>query len=186
MCIRDSVYGLSWEPDNSGVQTQPYNVELSYDLIKNHVGDEIQILTGTEMDGTASEDAMTKFSTSSSKPYIQTWTYQGITFGSAMAASSSSMYIKKGLAIETYLKNDSSLGAISTIYLKIVDGSKVPTVSTSDNGTDFTALEIPTVAEGEGTYAGYYRYDTAGKPYFKITIGGGDAKITNAVIVGEK
>lgn len=181
-----NVYGLSWEPDNSGVQTQPYNVELSYDLIKNHVGDEIQILTGTEMDGTASEDAMTKFSTSSSKPYIQTWTYQGITFGSAMAASSSSMYIKKGLAIETYLKNDSSLGAISTIYLKIVDGSKVPTVSTSDNGTDFTALEIPTVAEGEGTYAGYYRYDTAGKPYFKITIGGGDAKITNAVIVGEK
>lgn len=181
-----NVYALSWEPDNSGVQTQPYNVELSYDLIKNHVGDEIQILTGTEMDGTASEDAMTKFSTSSSKPYIQTWTYQGITFGSAMAASSSSMYIKKGLAIETYLKNDSSLGAISTIYLKIVDGSKVPTVSTSDNGTDFTALEIPTVAEGEGTYAGYYRYDTAGKPYFKITIGGGDAKITNAVIVGEK
>lgn len=181
-----NVYGLSWEPDNSGVQTQPYNVELSYDLIKNHVGDEIQILTGTEMDGTASEDAMTKFSTSSSKPYIQTWTYQGITFGSAMAASSSSMYIKKGLAIETYLKNDSSLWAISTIYLKIVDGSKVPTVSTSDNGTDFTALEIPTVAEGEGTYAGYYRYDTAGKPYFKITIGGGDAKITNAVIVGEK
>lgn len=181
-----NVYGLSWEPDNSGVQTQPYNVELSYDLIKNHVGDEIQILTGTEMDGTASENAMTKFSTSSSKPYIQTWTYQGITFGSAMAASSSSMYIKKGLAIETYLKNDSSLGAISTIYLKIVDGSKVPTVSTSDNGTDFTALEIPTVAEGEGTYAGYYRYDTAGKPYFKITIGGGDAKITNAVIVGEK
>lgn len=181
-----NVYGLSWEPDNSGVQTQPYNVELSYDLIKNHVGDEIQILTGTEMDGTASEDAMTKFSTSSSKPYIQTWTYQGITFGSAMAASSSSMYIKKGLAIETYLKNDSSLGTISTIYLKIVDGSKVPTVSTSDNGTDFTALEIPTVAEGEGTYAGYYRYDTAGKPYFKITIGGGDAKITNAVIVGEK
>lgn len=181
-----NVYGLSWEPDMSGVQTQPYNVELSYDLIKNHVGDEIQILTGTEMDGTASEDAMTKFSTSSSKPYIQTWTYQGITFGSAMAASSSSMYIKKGLAIETYLKNDSSLGAISTIYLKIVDGSKVPTVSTSDNGTDFTALEIPTVAEGEGTYAGYYRYDTAGKPYFKITIGGGDAKITNAVIVGEK
>lgn len=181
-----NVYGLSWKPDNSGVQTQPYNVELSYDLIKNHVGDEIQILTGTEMDGTASEDAMTKFSTSSSKPYIQTWTYQGITFGSAMAASSSSMYIKKGLAIETYLKNDSSLGAISTIYLKIVDGSKVPTVSTSDNGTDFTALEIPTVAEGEGTYAGYYRYDTAGKPYFKITIGGGDAKITNAVIVGEK
>lgn len=181
-----NVYALSWEPDMSGVQTQPYNVELSYDLIKNHVGDEIQILTGTEMDGTASEDAMTKFSTSSSKPYIQTWTYQGITFGSAMAASSSSMYIKKGLAIETYLKNDSSLGAISTIYLKIVDGSKVPTVSTSDNGTDFTALEIPTVAEGEGTYAGYYRYDTAGKPYFKITIGGGDAKITNAVIVGEK
>ena len=181
-----NVYGLSWEPDNSGVQTQPYHVELSYDLLKNHVGDEIQILTGTEMDGTASEDAMTKFSTSSSKPYIQTWTYQGITFGSAMAASSSSMYIKKGLAIETYLKNDSSLGAISTIYLKIVDGSKVPTVSTSDNGTDFTALEIPTVAEGEGTYAGYYRYDTAGKPYFKITIGGGDAKITNAVIVGEK
>lgn len=181
-----NVYALSWEPDNSGVQTQPYNVEMSYDLIKNHVGDEIQILTGTEMDGTASEDAMTKFSTSSSKPYIQTWTYQGITFGSAMAASSSSMYIKKGLAIETYLKNDSSLGAISTIYLKIVDGSKVPTVSTSDNGTDFTALEIPTVAEGEGTYAGYYRYDTAGKPYFKITIGGGDAKITNAVIVGEK
>lgn len=181
-----NVYGLSWEPDNSGVQTQPYNVELSYDLIKNHVGDEIQILTGTEMDGTASEDAMTKFSTSSSKPYIQTWTYQGITFGSAMAASSSSMYIKKGLAIETYLKNDSSLGAISTIYLKIVDGSKVPTVSTSDNGTDFTALEIPTVAESEGTYAGYYKYDTAGKPYFKITIGGGDAKITNAMIVGEK
>lgn len=181
-----NIYGLSWEPDNSGVQTQPYNVEVSYDLIKNHVGDEIQILTGTEMDGTASEDAMTKFSTSSSKPYIQTWTYQGITFGSAMAASSSSMYIKKGLDIETYLKNDSSLGAISTIYLKIVDGSKVPTVSISDNGTDFTALEIPTVAESDGTYAGYYRYDTAGKPYFKITIGGGDAKITNAMIVGEK
>lgn len=182
-----NLYALSWEPDPSTVpDVKPYTLELNYDLIKNGVGSDIQIISGTDMNGLESEDAMKKFSGSSSTPFIQTWNYQGVTFGSAMAASSSSMYIKKGLSIETYLKNETSLGAITAVYLKIVDGSKTPTVNVSDDGSSFTALEIPAAAEADGTYAGYFKYDTGGKPYFKITIGGGDAKITNAVIVGEK
>ena len=182
-----NIYALSWEPDSSSVpDVQPYSLALNYDLIKNKVGEEIQILTGTAMDGSSSADALEKFSTSSSTPFIQTWTYQGVTFGSAMAAASSSMYMKKGLAIETYLKNETSLGSISAVYLKIVDGSKTPTVNISDDGSAFTALEIPGAAEADGTYAGYFKYDTGGKPYFKITIGGGDAKVVEAVIVGEK
>ena len=168
------------------VETAPYSLTLNYDLIKNKVGTDVQILTGTAMDGSPSADALEKFSGSSSTPFIQTWTYQGVTFGSTMAASSSSMYMKKGLSVETYLKNESSLGAISAVYLKIVDGSKTPTVNISDDGSVFTALEIPAAAESEGSYAGYYKYDTGGKPYFKITIGGGDAKVVEAVIVGEK
>ena len=182
-----NLYALSWEPDPSTVpDVKPYTLELNYDLIKNGVGTDIQIISGTDMNGLDSADAMDKFSTSSNTPFIQTWNYQGVTFGSAMAASSSSMYIKKGLSIETYLKNETSLGAITAVYLKIVDGSKTPTVNVSDDGSSFTALEIPAAVEAEGTYAGYFKYDTGGKPYFKITIGGGDAKVTNAVIVGEK
>lgn len=182
-----NLYALSWEPDPSTVpDVKPYALELNYNLIKNGVGTDIQIISGTDMNGLESEDAMKKFSGSSSTPFIQTWNYQGVTFGSAMTASSSSMYIKKGLSIETYLKNETSLGAITAVYLKIVDGSKTPTVNVSDDGSSFTALEIPAAAEADGTYAGYFKYDTGGKPYFKITIGGGDAKITNAVIVGEK
>ena len=182
-----NLYALSWEPDPSTVpDVKPYTLELNYDLIKNGVGTDIQIISGTDMNGLDSADAMEKFSGSSSTPFIQTWNYQGVTFGSAMAASSSSMYIKKGLSIETYLKNETSLGAITAVYLKIVDGSKTPTVNVSDDGSSFTALEIPAAVEADGTYAGYFKYDTGGKPYFKITIGGGDAKVTNAVIVGEK
>lgn len=182
-----NIYALSWEPDPSTVpDVKPYTLELNYDLIKNGVGTDVQIISGTDMNGQDLAEAMEKFSSSSSTPYIQTWSYQGVTFGSAMAASSSSMYIKKGLSIETYLKNETSLGAITAVYLKIVDGSKTPTVNISDDGSSFTALEIPAAAEADGTYAGYFKYDTGGKPYFKITIGGGDAKVTNAVIVGEK
>lgn len=182
-----NLYALSWEPDPSTVpDVKPYALELNYNLIKNGVGTDIQIISGTDMNGLESEDAMKKFSGSSSTPFIQTWNYQGVTFGSAMTASSNSMYIKKGLSIETYLKNETSLGAITAVYLKIVDGSKTPTVNVSDDGSSFTALEIPAAAEADGIYAGYFKYDTGGKPYFKITIGGGDAKITNAVIVGEK
>lgn len=179
------VYSLSFSYVEA-VETAPYSLTLNYDLIKNKVGTDVQILTGTAMDGSPSADALEKFSGSSSTPFIQTWTYQGVTFGSTMAASSSSMYMKKGLSVETYLKNESSLGAISAVYLKIVDGSKTPTVNISDDGSVFTALEIPAAAESEGSYAGYYKYDTGGKPYFKITIGGGDAKVVEAVIVGEK
>ncbi len=179
------VYSLSFSYVEA-VETVPYSLTLNYDLIKNKVGTDVQILTGTAMDGSPSADALEKFSTSSGTPFIQTWTYQGVTFGSALAASSSSMYMKKGLSVETYLKNESSLGAISAVYLKIVDGSKTPTVNISDDGSVFTALEIPAAAESEGSYAGYYKYDTGGKPYFKITIGGGDAKVVEAVIVGEK
>lgn len=181
-----NLYALSWEPDPSTVpDVKPYTLELNYDLIKNGVGTDIQIISGTDMNGLDSTDAMEKFSVSSSTPFIQTWNYQGVTFGSAMAAASNSMYMKK-ISIETYLKNETSLGSITTVYLKIVDGSKTPKVSVSDDGSSFTALEIPAAAEADGTYAGYFKYDTGGKPYFKITIGGGDAKVTNAVIVGEK
>ena len=60
-----------------------------------------------------------------------------------MAASSSSMYMKKGLSVETYLKNETSLGAISTIYLKMVEGSKLPAVNSSDDGSVFTTLDTP-------------------------------------------
>lgn len=169
------------------VETAPYSLTLNYDLIKNKVGTDVQILTGTAMDGTPSADALEKFSTSSSTPFIQTWTYQGVTFGSTMAASSSSMYMKKGLSVETYLKNETSLGAISTIYLKMVEGSKLPAVNSSDDGSVFTTLDTPAAVESEGTYAGYYKYDVSGKPYFKImSTSAGDAKVVEAVIVGEK
>lgn len=169
------------------VETAPYSLTLNYDLIKNMVGTDVQILTGTAMDGTPSADALEKFSTSSSTPFIQTWTYQGVTFGSTMAASSSSMYMKKGLSVETYLKNETSLGAISTIYLKMVEGSKLPAVNSSDDGSVFTTLDTPAAVEGEGTYAGYYKYEVSGKPYFKImSTSAGDAKVIEAVIIGEK
>lgn len=169
------------------VETAPYSLTLNYDLIKNKVGTDVQILTGTAMDGTPSADALEKFSTSSSTPFIQTWTYQGVTFGSTMAASSSSMYMKKGLSVETYLKNETSLGTISTIYLKMVEGSKLPAVNSSDDGSVFTTLDTPAAVESEGTYAGYYKYDVSGKPYFKImSTSAGDAKVVEAVIVGEK
>lgn len=169
------------------VETAPYSLTLNYDLIKNKVGTDVQILTGTAMDGTPSADALEKFSTSSSTPFIQTWTYQGVTFGSTMAASSSSMYMKKGLSVETYLKNETSLGAISTIYLKMVEGSKLPAVNSSDDGSVFTTLDTPAAVEGEGTYAGYYKYEVSGKPYFKImSTSAGDAKVIEAVIIGEK
>ncbi|OUN58094.1 DUF4957 domain-containing protein [Alistipes sp. An66] len=169
------------------VETAPYSLTLNYDLIKNKVGTDVQILTGTAMDGSPSADALEKFSGSSSTPFIQTWTYQGVTFGSTMAASSSSMYMKKGLSVETYLKNETSLGAISTIYLKMVEGSKLPAVNSSDDGSVFTTLDTPSAVEGEGTYAGYYKYDVSGKPYFKImSTSAGDAKVIEAIIVGEK
>ena len=169
------------------VETAPYSLTLNYDLIKNKVGTDVQILTGTAMDGTPSADALEKFSTSSSTPFIQTWTYQGVTFGSTMAASSSSMYMKKGLSVETYLKNETSLGAISTIHLKMVEGSKLPAVNSSEDGSVFTTLDTPAAVESEGTYAGYYKYDVSGKPYFKImSTSAGDAKVVEAVIVGEK
>ena len=104
-----------------------------------------------------------------------------------MAASSSSMYMKKGLSVETYLKNETSLGTITTIYLKMVEGSKLPAVNSSDDGSVFTTLDIPSAVEGEGTYAGYYKYDVSGKPYFKImSTSAGDAKVIEAIIVGEK
>lgn len=180
------VYGLSFSYVEA-VETAPYSLTLNYDLIKNKVGTDVQILTGTAMDGTPSADALEKFSTSSSTPFIQTWTYQGVTFGSTMAASSSSMYMKKGLSVETYLKNETSLGAISTIYLKMVEGSKLPAVNSSDDGSVFTTLDTPSAVEGEGTYAGYYKYDVSGKPYFKImSTSAGDAKVIEAIIVGEK
>lgn len=169
------------------VETAPYSLTLNYDLIKNKVGTDVQILTGTAMDGSPSADALEKFSGSSSTPFIQTWTYQGVTFGSTMAASSSSMYMKKGLSVETYLKNETSLGTISTIYLKMVEGSKLPAVNSSDDGSVFTTLDTPSAVEGEGTYAGYYKYDVSGKPYFKImSTSAGDAKVIEAIIVGEK
>lgn len=169
------------------VETAPYSLTLNYDLIKNKVGTDVQILTGTAMDGSPSADALEKFSGSSSTPFIQTWTYQGVTFGSTMAASSSSMYMKKGLSVETYLKNETSLGTISTIYLKMVEGSKLPAVNSSDDGSVFTTLDTPAAVESEGTYAGYYKYDVSGKPYFKImSTSAGDAKVVEAVIVGEK
>ena len=180
------VYSLSFSYVEA-VETAPYSLTLNYDLIKNKVGTDVQILTGTAMDGTPSADALEKFSTSSSTPFIQTWTYQGVTFGSTMAASSSSMYMKKGLSVETYLKNETSLGAISTIYLKMVEGSKLPAVNSSDDGSVFTTLDTPSAVEGEGTYAGYYKYDVSGKPYFKImSTSAGDAKVIEAIIVGEK
>lgn len=169
------------------VETAPYSLTLNYDLIKNKVGTDVQILTGTAMDGSPSADALEKFSGSSRTPFIQTWTYQGVTFGSTMAASSSSMYMKKGLSVETYLKNETSLGTISTIYLKMVEGSKLPAVNSSDDGSVFTTLDTPAAVESEGTYAGYYKYDVSGKPYFKImSTSAGDAKVVEAVIVGEK
>lgn len=169
------------------VETAPYSLTLNYDLIKNKVGTDVQILTGTAMDGSPSADALEKFSGSSSTPFIQTWTYQGVTFGSTMAASSSSMYMKKGLSVETYLKNETSLGAISTIYLKMVEGSKLPSVNSSEDGSVFTTLDTPAAVESEGTYAGYYKYDVSGKPYFKImSTSAGDAKVIEAVIIGEK
>ena len=180
------VYSLSFSYVEA-VETAPYSLTLNYDLIKNKVGTDVQILTGTAMDGTPSADALEKFSTSSSTPFIQTWTYQGVTFGSTMAASSSSMYMKKGLSVETYLKNETSLGAISTIYLKMVEGSKLPAVNSSDDGSVFTTLDTPAAVESEGTYAGYYKYDVSGKPYFKImSTSAGDAKVIEAVIIGEK